>query len=58
MFLTGTTAGVWPVGSIDGKSLGDGTPGPVTLRLRERFQQVVSGGEPAFDAWLTYVNEA
>jgi branched-chain amino acid aminotransferase len=58
VFLTGTTAGVWPVGSIDGNDVGDGKPGPVTQRLRERFQQVVSGGDPAFDAWLTYVDEA
>jgi branched-chain amino acid aminotransferase len=58
VFLTGTTAGVWPVGSIDGNDVGDGKAGPVTQRLRERFQQVVSGGDPAFDAWLTYVDEA
>jgi branched-chain amino acid aminotransferase len=49
---------VWPIGSIDGKSLGDGEPGPLSLRLRERFAQVSSGRDPAFDHWLTYVTPA
>ncbi len=55
-FLTGTTAGVWPVASVDDHLLGDGTPGPVTRRLRERFEQVSSGEDPAFAHWLTYVD--
>ena len=37
VFLTGTTAGVWPVGSIDGQTIGNGEGGPVSARLRERF---------------------
>jgi branched-chain amino acid aminotransferase len=57
VFLTGTTAGVWPVGSIDGQAIGDGAPGPVSRRLRERFASVVSGEDPAFEHWLTIVNE-
>jgi branched-chain amino acid aminotransferase len=57
-FLTGTTAGVWPIGSVDGKALGDGEPGSLSRTLRERFLQVSSGREPAFDYWLTYVTPA
>ncbi len=55
VFLTGTTAGVWPVASIDGEPIGDGAPGPVSRALRARFEQIVSGGDSAFDHWLTYV---
>jgi branched-chain amino acid aminotransferase len=55
VFLTGTTAGVWPVASIDDQPIGDGRPGPVSERLRARFQTVVSGGEPAFAHWLHVV---
>jgi branched-chain amino acid aminotransferase len=58
VFLTGTTAGVWPVVSIDGQPVGDGVPGPVTSRLRQRFGQVVSGQDPDFDHWLVRVDEA
>jgi D-alanine transaminase len=36
-FLTSTTAAVLPVVSVDGRKIGDGKPGPVTLRLRERY---------------------
>ncbi len=55
VFLTATSAGVWPVLSVDDRPIGDGKPGPVSKRLAERFEQVVSGREPAFDAWLTYL---
>ena len=56
VFLTGTTAGVWPVTSVDGKQTGDGTVGPVSRRLRERFERVTAGADPAFEHWLTPVN--
>jgi branched-chain amino acid aminotransferase len=54
-FLTGTTAGVWPITSVDGEKLGDGKVGPVSRRLRERFEKVVSGRDPAFAHWLSPV---
>ena len=37
MFLTGTAAEVIGVVEMDGRSIGDGTPGPVTKRLRQLF---------------------
>jgi branched-chain amino acid aminotransferase len=33
-FLTGTAAGLIPVITLDGRPIGDGTPGPVTRKLR------------------------
>jgi len=36
-FLTGTAAEVIPVVKVDGRSIGTGKPGPVTLDLKERF---------------------
>jgi branched-chain amino acid aminotransferase len=36
-FLTGTGARIVPIRSLDGHSIAGGAPGPVTLRLRERF---------------------
>jgi branched-chain amino acid aminotransferase len=56
VFLTGTTAGVWPVESVDGKKIGASAPGPVSLRLRDRFQEISNGHDPAFEHWLTFVN--
>lgn len=36
-FLTAATAGVMPVVAIDGHTIGDGRPGPVTRRLQELY---------------------
>ncbi len=33
LFVTGTMGGIAPVISLDGRQVGDGSPGPVTLRL-------------------------
>jgi branched-chain amino acid aminotransferase len=57
VFLTGTTAGVWPVASIDGQPIGAGAPGPVSSKLRERFDEITSGRSPDFQHWLTFVDE-
>lgn len=47
VFLTGTAAEVVPVVKVDGRIIGDGKPGAVTERLRERFRALVqSEGTP------------
>jgi len=38
-FLTGTTREVVPVVTVDSRSIGDGRPGPVTLKLLEEFRR-------------------
>ncbi|MFA5257899.1 MAG: branched-chain-amino-acid transaminase [Opitutales bacterium] len=38
MFLTGTAAEVVPVVEVDARKIGDGKPGPVTLRLLDSFR--------------------
>jgi len=40
-FLTGTAAEIIPIIKVDGRGIGDGTPGPVTRRLLEKFQALV-----------------
>ena len=52
VFLTGTTAGVLPVESIDGAPVGDGKPGPLGQRLGARLREIQAGGDPAFAHWL------
>ena len=56
VFLTGTTAGVAPVESIDGHSIGSVCPGPVAKALYKHFQQVVSGEDPDYLHWLTFAD--
>lgn len=41
-FLSGTTVTVLPVTRIDGKAVGDGHPGPMTVKLRALYQELRS----------------
>ncbi len=45
-FLTGSAAEVMPVTKIDGKMIGDGKPGPVTLQLFKTFHELTRGQVP------------
>ena len=47
VFLTGTAAEIAPVASIDGRMIGSGKPGPLTLKLTEDFRKLTrSEGTP------------
>jgi branched-chain amino acid aminotransferase len=39
-FLTGTAAEVIPIVKVDGRTIGNGKPGPITRQLREAFHQL------------------
>ncbi|GKV69532.1 D-alanine aminotransferase [Sporosarcina sp. NCCP-2716] len=41
VFLTSTTSEITPIISIDGETVGDGTPGPVTSRLQRVFEKTI-----------------
>jgi len=43
-FLTGTAAEVIPVTKIDGRPVGDGTPGPITREMMADFREFVRRG--------------
>ena len=55
LFLSDTSVGVWPVASIDGKPVANGSVGPKTERLRDKYFAVVRGEEAEFEHWLHYV---
>jgi len=42
-FVTGTFAGVVPVRSVDGRTIGDGRRGPVVERLQGLYRELVAG---------------
>jgi len=58
VFLTGTTAGIWPVESVDGKPVGGEVPGPISVQLRSCFRAAAAGEDPRFVSWLTFVDAA
>lgn len=48
-FLTGTAAEIIPVVNVDGRSIGDGKPGPLTNRLIRLFSETVQqDGVPVY----------
>ncbi len=54
-FLTGTAAEVTPVREVDGRKIGNGTPGKITKRLQSLFFDAVKGKSRNYASWLTYV---
>ena len=52
-FLCSTSRAVAPVAQIDQTRIGDGQPGTLTVRLRDRFAAIVAGRDPEFAHWLT-----
>ncbi len=46
MFLTGSAAEVVPVTKVDGRTIGNGTPGAVTDQLKKAFHDLVSQNAP------------
>jgi branched-chain amino acid aminotransferase len=40
VFISSTAGGIMPVRSVDGASVGDGAPGPVTKRIKEMYWQL------------------
>jgi len=45
VFISSTTKNILPVTKIDGRVLGDGTPGPLTRALMKEFDTYVYGGK-------------
>ncbi len=55
LFFTGTAAEILPILSVDGRTVGDGSPGPITKELMEKYHRIVRGLEPRYRSWLTPV---
>lgn len=54
-FLTGTAAEVVPIGSVDDRLVGDGSPGPITKRLQSTYFKAVRGELEQYEGWLTRI---
>jgi branched-chain amino acid aminotransferase len=56
VFACGTAAVITPVGAVDsdngGWTIGDGNPGPVSMRLREHLMAIQTGREPDPHGWM------
>lgn len=56
-FFTGTAAEVTAIGSIDDKKIGNGKPGPITLKIKDDYMDIVHGKNEKYIGWLTYINK-
>jgi branched-chain amino acid aminotransferase len=54
-FLTGTAAELTPIREVDGRTIGPGKPGPITLQVQSAFFNVVKGRDPRYRHWLRYI---
>ncbi|MFN2452145.1 MAG: aminotransferase class IV, partial [Candidatus Dormibacteria bacterium] len=55
VFLCGTGAQVAPVTSVDRRAVGDGEPGPLTLRLQRAYFDICKGRNAKYREWLSPV---
>ena len=57
VFLTGTAAGIREVGEIDNRTIGNGSIGKLTMRIKEIFDRITQGKDDIFSKkWLRYTN--
>ena len=52
VFISSSAGGIMPVNRIDGRAVGDGQPGPVTLRLKEMY--LALHDDPAYSTPVDY----
>ena len=55
VFFTGTAAEVMPVRELDGRTIGNGSRGPLTETLQQRYFDQVLGRRDDYPEWLTPV---
>jgi branched-chain amino acid aminotransferase len=53
VFLCGTGAQVAPVVEVDRRMIGDGEPGPLSMRIQDLYLDVMTGGSRKYEEWLT-----
>jgi branched-chain amino acid aminotransferase len=53
LFFSGTAVEITPIKEVDGRIIGDGTPGPITRQLQATFFDAVHGRLPQYNSWLS-----
>lgn len=54
-FFVGTAAEVTPIREVDGRTIGEGKPGPITQRIQSRYFDAVHGKDKGHTEWLSKV---
>jgi branched-chain amino acid aminotransferase len=56
VFFCGTAAEITPIREIDNRQIGIGKPGPFTKKLAQGYHDIVTGRNPKYSHWLTYID--
>jgi branched-chain amino acid aminotransferase len=57
LFFSGTAVEVTPIKSVDDRTLGDGSPGPITRRIQSTYFDAVHGRLAQYRPWLSFVGQ-
>jgi branched-chain amino acid aminotransferase len=55
IFISGTAAEITPVIEVDGRTIGTGSPGPLTERIIEYYKKIVYNEVPRYSEWITQI---
>lgn len=55
IFFCGTAVEVMPIKEVDGRTVGNGKPGPITKQLQSTFFDAVHGRSPKYRSWISPV---
>lgn len=55
VFFCGTATEIAPVVEVNGKKIGDGKIGGITLRIKNKYLGIVRGKDRKYTKWLTFV---
>ncbi len=55
-FFTGSASEVTPIATIDDQPLGEGTPGPLSLELRQAYLDIIHGRDSRYHHWLSFAH--
>ena len=54
-FFTGTAVEVCPISKINRRKIGNGKPGPVSLKIKAEYDGIIRGRNSKYKKWLTVV---
>jgi len=54
LFFCGTATEIAPIISVDGKKIGNGKIGEITLKVKDKYYKVVRGKDIKYKKWLSY----
>ena len=57
MFFTGTAIEVTPITEVDGRTVSEGKPGPLTRQIQQTYFDAVHGRLPQYHSWLAYARQ-